>query len=994
MDATEADSPDAVRKFTHISIVQEKQLELLKWWSGRRRAGDRNDDDRKRIHAFLNEVKEAGSVIQLPLERRTAQAILDYWATELISARDPDFLDQPTIELDTYDEAKAPDLSDKSSPYCGLNAFSEADQKTFFGRDDARSKLLQKANSRSIVIVSGPSGSGKSSLVLAGLIPLLRQSGTTYEVLDPITPGRQPLEALRRAINQAEMLDNSQKQRQAILVIDQFEELFTLDPTGDRFKPFFDLVTSFARQNRVIICIRDDYVETLKHSAPPGSWATESDAYFSPPPMTPRELTDAIERPAERVGLRFAPEVTERLVKEVVGEPAALPLLQFTLQELWNNRDHNLITQQVYDKVGSPREALQRVADRTLRELGLVENESVAERIFLKLVTPRSEHEFLRSPRTREFLAENESKPQTVDKALDLFVAAGLLRKQPKEGVKRRDDRFDVAHEALIRNWPWLVDKLKAGWRDKERRFQVQMAATMYVESGRRTDYLLKGAKLEEARQHVRASSEIRELVEASDAQAERERQASAAQAERERQASARLFRRAVAVACVVVVVVAAAIAIPYYREQAREQARLDEAQARIAQIREEIRTAEGFIAAPESTNELRITSLRTLLQKKDLLRFQFDNRRRTDEQFVRFVERTLRGPGADFADFRSTGVQFTGSTFEQVKFSKASLPLASFTQATLNDVVFSEVELSRSRFDDTVLQKTTFAQSQLQQSTFDRAVFCKEVTFLVSNMRDASVRQVRFVEEPKFVGTAWWLAAGWSIDQAKSLARQSANVDYASTDPYIIDLAGYERRLAEAKEPARRANAMNNKAWHQAVHRVDVDSAENISRESLKLLRERMAAKAAQPDGQSATSVAHLAGDISIDELPEYEAAFLDTLAYILMLKAKHAEAVELLREATAKSRSQHAIQFHYALALFAVGEKQAAKSALEESVGKKKYIPSHELYLHMAIIEAPDFRGWLEDMLRQNQEENPNPPRNCPVDPNALPGSQPSRG
>ena len=516
--------------FAHISAIQEQQLELLKWWSGPRRAENRklaSNEDRNRIHAFLDSVKRAGSSIQLPLERGTAQAILDYWTTELITARDPDFLDQSSIVLDPYDPSKAPDLSDKTSPYCGLNAFSEANRQTFFGREHAVEDLLATVTARNLTIVSGPSGSGRSSLVLAGLIPRLRQAvAVSYDVLDPIDPGRQPVEVLRRTINQPKRPDGSKQHQRRVLVIDQFEELFTLDTPIDERNAFLDLVTDFAQQNHVVICIREDYVEALKRNTPSRPWAIDREAYFSPPPMTPRELKDAIERPAERVGLRFAPEVTEDLVKEVVGEPAALPLLQFTLQELWNNRDRNLITPAVYAKVGSPREALQRVADRTLKELRLVENESIAERIFLKLVTPRTEHEFLRSPRTREFLTKHEANPRAVNKALDRFVAAGLLRKQPKSDEVRDDDRFDVAHEALVRNWPWLVDKLKSGWRNKEQRFRLQMAATMYIDRGRRADYLLKGEKLDEARQHEGASSEIRELVKASDAAAERERAA------------------------------------------------------------------------------------------------------------------------------------------------------------------------------------------------------------------------------------------------------------------------------------------------------------------------------------------------------------------------------------------------------------------------------------------------------------------------------------
>ena len=133
------------------------------------------------------------------------------------------------------------------------------------------------------------------------------------------------------------------------------------------------------------------------------------------------------------------------------------------------------------------------------------------------------------------------------------------------------------------------------------------------------------------------------------------------------------------------------------------------------------------------------------------------------------------------------------------------------------------------------MLKKTTFSRTDLRLSTFDRALFCGDVTFVVSNLGGASFRNVKFGQIPKFVGTAWWLAVGWSIDDVKMLAKQSADVDYASTEAYTTELAKWYKRISEAGDPVQRAFALNGKAWHQVIYGVSLADAEKTSRNPLQ---------------------------------------------------------------------------------------------------------------------------------------------------------------
>jgi DNA/RNA endonuclease G (NUC1) len=306
-------------------------------------------------------------------------------------------------------------------------------------------------------------------------------------------------------------------------VVDQFEEVLTLcenHATRERFaEALMRFVEHGSGNNRVILTVREDFVNEATQLSALSPLRDNPEVRFSPPPLSVRELRRVIEKPAELVGLRFDQGIVDDLIKEVAGEATALPMLQFALLKLWNHRDRNRITWDVYRKVGSPREALKRTADAVFAELKTLENEQAAERIFVALVQPNVGAEFVRRRVRRETLRQIEASDR-VDRTLDRFVNAGLIRKTP--GLEPDDDRFEVVHEALIRNWPRLGEWLAKKRNQSEKELQLISTARLWRESGRSPGYLLTDTALDEARRHANASPELAELVAASEAREHR----------------------------------------------------------------------------------------------------------------------------------------------------------------------------------------------------------------------------------------------------------------------------------------------------------------------------------------------------------------------------------------------------------------------------------------------------------------------------------------
>jgi hypothetical protein len=343
-------------------------------------------------------------------ERTAAQSLLDYWATILIRKG----YEPPDATLDEFNPSLAPELDDSQCPYVGLDPFREEDAARFFGRRRLVEFLVARLTEHRMLALVGPSGSGKSSVVRAGLIPALKQNAipgsSAWRYIPIITPGEQPLfhlaHAWRRLNGQSD--DQAQSEELAerfrdlqqvvaafdgsepvVLVVDQMEELFTLTDDESERRAFVAAIVALIEhpspRHTVIMTLRSDFESFIALEPALQQWMEQARVQLLP--LSAGEMREAIERPAELVGLKFEPGVVEALLHDTLGEPAALPLLQFSLLKLWDARDRNRVTWQAYQQIGGGRQALARSADALYNSL-IPEDQVTARRILLRMVRP------------------------------------------------------------------------------------------------------------------------------------------------------------------------------------------------------------------------------------------------------------------------------------------------------------------------------------------------------------------------------------------------------------------------------------------------------------------------------------------------------------------------------------------------------------------------------------------------------------------------------
>jgi formylglycine-generating enzyme required for sulfatase activity len=511
-------------------------------------------------------------------------------------------------------------------PYRGLEPFREEDAAFFCGRDDAIRNLVSQVQRYPLVAVVGPSGGGKSSLVFAGLLPALRQQRETT-MWDVVTfrPGASPLRALAAAFGTApenagpaatdtyleneaaayragdhgklgrivnDRLDAAPEKPDRLLIyVDQWEELYAMAPATEHteqrrqhssdVEKFIALLVEAASgqdsRTTLVLTIRADFYNPLIRHALLSTLLPRQQVNI--PPMSLSDLRSAIERPAMKAGLSFAPPaLVDQILNDVGTEDGRLPLLQFALKETWERREGDRLTAEAYMEVGGVTGAIQKTAERAYASLTAMQQEA-ARRLFLRLVTPgegqtdtRARSAIPDDPQQRAII-NLFSNPRT------RLLVTGYDTLQGPAPLAERNLRatVEVAHEALIRRWSTLrawVD----GNREKLRaRAAILRAKAEWEENGCIDKFLLDpGIQLERGRSLLEgpgdvAVDDIRDYVERSIKKEERRLAA-------EREAALAMQRRALRVRLLVgalaFVIVASLIGWlnqDYLREQVRQ---------------------------------------------------------------------------------------------------------------------------------------------------------------------------------------------------------------------------------------------------------------------------------------------------------------------------------------------------------------------------------------------------------------------------------------
>jgi WD40 repeat protein/class 3 adenylate cyclase len=357
----------------------------------------------------------------------------------------PSTFPPPRVHEEALESAGLPDYSlppaDVPCPYKGLVPFEAGDADVFFGREQLVEDLVGRLDEAPFLAVVAPSGNGKSSLVRAGVVPALqRRDGLRAAIF---SPGEHPLAELAVA-GDADLL-----------VVDQFEEVFTLCRNEDERRAFIDaLLDAAERRTRVIVALRADFYGHC--AAYPGLAAALEERQALVGPMSEDELRCAIERPAEQAGLVLEPGLVEGILRDVVGEPGALPLLSHSLLETWKRRSGRMLTLIGYLQAGGVQGAITKTAETVYHEALSPDQQALARNIFLRLTELGEGTE---DTRRRVAMAELTPRPdqlKAVDDVLRTLADARL--------VTIGEGTVEVAHEALIRHWPTLRE-----WLDEDR---------------------------------------------------------------------------------------------------------------------------------------------------------------------------------------------------------------------------------------------------------------------------------------------------------------------------------------------------------------------------------------------------------------------------------------------------------------------------------------------------------------------------------------------
>jgi DNA-binding SARP family transcriptional activator/WD40 repeat protein len=568
------------------------------------------------------------------------------------------------------------------NPYKGLRAFGEIDAIDFFGRDDVLAELVDQVSRNNLTAVVGPSGCGKSSLVRAGLLPRVRRCGLgdgRDVVVAEMFPGAYPFEELAAALlrvavdrpeglpgglsNDAQGLLRVAEQilpgddTVLLLVVDQFEELFVLTADEDARSDFIASLVAVATDERsrvrIVLTLRADFYDQPLRYPAFGELVKRSLVSVTLPGEG--SLAEAIAEPARGVGLEVEPGLIPTILRDVAGEPGALPLLEYALTELFDNRDDDVLTIAAYERTGGVVGALARRAETIYAELTPAGRDAARE-VFLRLVAVGDESDDTRRRVRRTELEGLDVDPRALERVIGAFGEFRLLSFD-RDPVTR-GPTVEVAHEALIRAWPRY-----RGWIDERRddlrtERRLEAAVAEWRGAGEDPSLLISGGRLAHYEHWVDAT-EVRLTAEEQTFLVESSRR------ERERAAAAARRRRLVlsAISALALVAVLAAVGAVVQRNRADDQARaaieaasaadrlrvdgeqtalVDRARALAARAEAELDPERGLLLALAAHDSLEANGLNDPIVSGSLYQLSYDQ----------MVDDRLAIPGPDVGDW------------------------------------------------------------------------------------------------------------------------------------------------------------------------------------------------------------------------------------------------------------------------------------------------------------------------------------------------------
>ncbi|XZF65819.1 MAG: nSTAND1 domain-containing NTPase [Gloeotrichia echinulata DVL01] len=465
-------------------------------------------------------------------------------------------------------------------PYPGLRSFGEADAQYFYGRESLTQQLISQVAHQSFLALVGASGSGKSSVVKAGLIAQLRPGkllpGSESWLIKSLRPGGRPIDELVRCLGEGVRGDDSslvfeamlyqgvegfvywlrsRTEPMVVLVVDQFEELFTLSPAEERGR-FLDLLLGamvYAPDKfKLVITLRADFIASCLE-VPGLALLLQQSSVLVSPSLTDNDYRRVIVNPAQQVGLNVDPELVEVLVQELNHSAGDLPLLEFVLEQLWEFRQGGELTLAAYQQqIGGIKGALERKAEAVYASLD-GQAQDCARWIFLSLTQLGEGTEDTRRRIFKSDLVVQKYPAALVERTLQALTAAKLVVVNLDEEVGSRGVRseelgvrsydsphhpillyerlrqrlrsvqvspspkavtIEVAHEILIRHWStlrWWLEENRSRLRSQR---QIEQSAALWKYNNQQADFLLHGVRLAEAEEiYVKYTEELSQDV-------------------------------------------------------------------------------------------------------------------------------------------------------------------------------------------------------------------------------------------------------------------------------------------------------------------------------------------------------------------------------------------------------------------------------------------------------------------------------------------------
>jgi tetratricopeptide (TPR) repeat protein len=466
--------------------------------------------------------------------------------------------------------------------------------------------------------------------------------------------------------------------------------------------------------------------------------------------------------------------------------------------------------------------------------------------------------------------------PERVTKIITELVNAGVLRQRQDNS----SDFIDLQYEALGRNWERLHDWVK-------HRANLRDAALAWRRANKDKSRFLQTSQVKDAMTYGNLDELEKEFVTSS------------------RRRQRRFYLRSALMAAVLV----GALPLAYYAYRTLYVPWMFD---------RDLNTVKADASPPEK----RIEALRRLTEYQKIQPKDID-----------LSSIQLKGDkpdGLDLSGLTASSLILTQATLENVNFQNARLPSSSFIRSAINRSNFESAFLRFARFDNSFIGSSKLSNTDLFRAVFNGAQLCR-VNFSEAIVRYASFSDVTFDDDqsPNFENSAWWLAFGWNKHQRELLIKQTANIDPKTMKSFKDELKSVDEMPSQG--PVKRAQVLNEKAWTLATFGVDLNDAEDLVREALKIY-----------------------GDNGNSVINEREVASTqDTLAYILMQKGKWAEAESLLSGALRATQEDESVLFRYAVTLWMQGNEQQALIQLTKSIARN-YSPSHELFVLRNRIPA----------------------------------------